>query len=199
MIKAEVTVNGTVTRAGAVRDGKEGKQFLSFGVSVVIPAKSGINKTVEVSVAKDYQLGDDTSFATEGKRVNLKGTLTFRKKGDNVFLNMETTEVNTVKPEDKDSIKGDMNFLGKVGSKIDVKDTKNGKKYLSTSGFSTTKEGEEFVYTWVRFIQFDASKPEWLVPKTPIDVKGTLELGVYNDKLDISCRVSELKQWIKQQ
>ena len=44
MIKAEVTVNGTVTRAGAVRDGKEGKQFLSFGVSVVIPAKSGINR-----------------------------------------------------------------------------------------------------------------------------------------------------------
>jgi hypothetical protein len=92
-----------------------------------------------------------------------------------------------------------MTFFGKVGNKIEVKDSKNGKKFLSTSGFSTTKEGEEFEYTWVRFIQFEAEKPEWLVPKAGIEVKGKLELDVYNDKLDISCRVSELKEWVKQQ
>lgn len=200
MIKAEVNVIGTVSRTAVVRDGKEGTKFVTFGVSVVILAKSGINKTVEISVAKDYQLGDDISLIqAKDNRVGLKGTITFRKKGDNLYLNMEASEVNVVKPEDKDIIEGDMTFLGKVGNKIEVKDSKNGKKFLSISGFSTTKEGEDFEYTWVRFIQFEAEKPEWLVPKAGIEVKGKLELDVYNDKLDISCRVSELKEWVKQQ
>ena len=200
MIKAEVNVIGTVSRTAVVRDGKEGTKFVTFGVSVVIPAKSGINKTVEISVAKDYQLGDDISLCqTKDNRVGLKGTLIFRKKGDSLYLNMEASEVSAAKAEEKDSIEGEMTFLGKAGNKIEVKDSKNGKKFLSNSGFSTTKEGEEFEYTWVRFIQFDAEKPEWLVPKAGIEVKGKLELGVYNDKLDISCRVSELKEWVKQQ
>ena len=200
MIKAEVNVIGTVSRTAVVRDGKEGTKFVTFGVSVVILAKSGINKTVEISVAKDYQLGDDISLIqTKDNRVGLKGNITFRKKGDNLYLNMEASEINVAKPEDKDIIEGDMTFLGKVGNKIEVKDSKNVKKFLSTSGFSTTKEGEEFEYTWVRFIQFEAEKPEWLVPKAGIEVKGKLELDVYNDKLDISCRVSELKEWVKQQ
>ena len=159
MIKAEVNVIGTVSRTAVVRDGKEGTKFVTFGVSVVILAKSGINKTVEISVAKDYQLGDDISLIqTKDNRVGLKGTITFRKKGDNLYLNMEASEVNVVKPEDKDIIEGDMTFLGKVGNKIEVKDSKNGKKFLSTSGFSTTKEGEDFEYTWVRFIQFEAAR-----------------------------------------
>ena len=117
------------------------------------------------------------------------------------FVNFDPADFlkRLAKPEDKDTIEGDMTFLGKVGNKIEVKDSKNGKKFLSTSGFSTTKEGEEFEYTWVRFIQFEAEKPEWLVPKAGIEVKGKLELDVYNDKLDISCRVSELKEWVKQQ
>jgi len=200
MIKAEVNVIGTISRTAVVRDGKEGTKFITFGVYVVIPAKSGINKTVEISVARDYQLGDNlATVQTKDNRVNMKGTLTFRKKGDNMYLNMECKEINAAKADDKDTLEGEMSFLGKVGNKIEVKESKKGNKFLSTSGFSTTKEGEEFEYTWVRFIQFNAEKPDWLVPKAGIDVKGTLELGVYNDKLDISCRVSEMKEWIKQQ
>ena len=128
MIKAEVNVIGTVSRTAVVRDGKEGTKFVTFGVSVVILAKSGINKTVEISVAKDYQLGDDISLIqTKDNRVGLKGNITFRKKGDNLYLNMEASEINVAKSEDKDIIEGDMTFLGKVGNKIEVKDSKNGK------------------------------------------------------------------------
>ena len=46
MIKCNVTVCGTITRSAQMRTNKEGKAFLAFGVSVVIPAKSGINKTI---------------------------------------------------------------------------------------------------------------------------------------------------------
>ena len=69
----------------------------------------------------------------------------------------------------------------------------------SKAGFSTSKEDENFEYIWVRFVQFETERPEWLADKTPIDVKGTLELCVYNDKLEIGCRVNELKPWEKEQ
>ena len=52
MIKCNVTVCGTVSRQAQMRANKEGTQFASFGINIVIPAKSGINKTVEISVAK---------------------------------------------------------------------------------------------------------------------------------------------------
>ncbi len=52
MIKCNVTVCGTVSRQTQMRANKEGTQFASFGINIVIPAKSGINKTVEISVAK---------------------------------------------------------------------------------------------------------------------------------------------------
>ena len=50
MIKCNVTVCGTVCRQAQMRANKEGKQFISFGISVVVQAKTGINKTVEISV-----------------------------------------------------------------------------------------------------------------------------------------------------
>ena len=59
MIKCNVTVCGTVSREAAVRTDKAGKPFVSFALNVVIPARNGINKTIEVSVAKD---GNDTDL-----------------------------------------------------------------------------------------------------------------------------------------
>ena len=56
MIKCNVTVCGTVSRQAQMRANKEGTQFASFGINIVIPAKSGINKTVEISVAKTTYL-----------------------------------------------------------------------------------------------------------------------------------------------
>ena len=62
MIKCNVTVCGTVSKVATCRTNKEGKAFVSFAMNIVIPAKSGINKTIEVSVIKDgeEQLGTRT-------------------------------------------------------------------------------------------------------------------------------------------
>ena len=94
MIKCNVTVCGTITRSAQMRTNKEGKAFLAFGVSVVIPAKSGINKTFEISVAKDGGM-DELNGLASGTRVELVGVLTFHKKDDTIFLNMSATGVNT--------------------------------------------------------------------------------------------------------
>jgi coproporphyrinogen III oxidase len=64
MIKCNVTVAGTITRSAQMRTNKDGKAFLAFGVSVVIPAKNGINKTFEISVAKDGGMDELSGLTT---------------------------------------------------------------------------------------------------------------------------------------
>ena len=36
-----------------------------------------------------------------------------------------------------------------------------------------------------------------MVPKAGVEAKGELQLGVFNDRVDITCRVSELKEYVK--
>lgn len=199
MIKAEVTVCGTISKIAAVRNGKEGRQFVSFGIQTVVKAKSSINKTIDISVAKDYVEGEDTGVIRQGTRIEVKGTLTFRKKGEALYLNMEASDISLENVSGEDSIVGNLHFLGKASKNVEVKTTKKGDSFIVFSGFSTSKEDENFEYIWVRFVQFETERPEWLADKTPIDVKGTLELSVYNDILEIGCRVNELKPWEKEQ
>ena len=197
MIKCNVTVCGTITRSAQMRTNKEGKAFLAFGVSVVIAAKSGINKTFEISVAKDGGM-DELNGLSSGTRVEMVGVLTFHKKDDTIFLNMSATGVNTFNAPAEDSVKGTIEFRGTVGNKIEEKKDKKDKPYLVFSAFSSEKVGEGYSFTWVRFMHFGQGKPEWMEGKCGIDAKGELQLSIYNDRLDITCRVAELTQWEKQ-
>ena len=63
--------------------------------------------------------------------------------------------------------------------------------------FSAEKIGEEFAFTWVRFVCFVEEKEEWLQPKATIEAKGDLEISVYNERLNLGCKVAELSQWEK--
>ncbi len=79
-----------------------------------------------------------------------------------------------------------------------MKNDKKGNAYLAFSAFSTEKVGEEFAFTWVRFVRFSPDREDWLVEKANIEAKGQLELSVYNDRLNIGCRLTELAKWDKQ-
>ena len=197
MIKCNVTICGTISRAAQMRTGKEGKPFMSMGVNVVIPAKSGINKTVEISVAKDGSSQEELASYPVGSRVEVAGMLTFHKKGEAFYFNLSATGINTFDASDDDSIKGDIEFRGTLGSKIEDKTDKKGKPFCVFSAFSSEKNGDDYDYTWVRFLHFGESRKEWMQPKTGIDAKGELQMSVYNDRIDIGCRVSELSQWDK--
>lgn len=50
---------------------------------------------------------------------------------------------------------------------------------------------------WVRFVRFSEEKEEWLQSKATIEAKGELEISVYNDRLNLGCKVAELNQWEK--
>ena len=197
MIKCNVTICGTVSRAAQMRANKEGKPFLTFGVNVVIPAKSGINKTIEISVAKDGGTNDELSQYAVGSRVEVVGVLTFHKKGEALYFNMSATGINNFDAPGDDSVKGDIEFRGSLGNKIESKTDKKGNPFLVFSAFSTEKNGEDFAFTWVRFMQFGETQKDWMAPKAGIEAKGELQLGVFNDRLDITCRVSELKEYEK--
>ena len=194
MIKCNVSVCGTVSKAAVVRNGKDGMPFTTYSVDVVVPAKKGINKTVMVSCIMD---GDCAEAIVVGNRIDVKGVLTFKKKDDNLYFNLKGVEVSQPAAESKDSIVGDMDFKGKVGKDIDMKKDKNGKAFLMFSAFSAEKIGEEFAFTWVRFVRFSEEKEEWLQSKATIEAKGELEISVYNDRLNLGCKVAELNQWEK--
>ena len=95
MIKCNVTVCGTVCRQAQMRANKEGKQFISFGISVVVQAKTCINKTVEISVAKDGDNQAELVNYPVGSRIEVAGVLQFHKKGDALYLNLSASGVNT--------------------------------------------------------------------------------------------------------
>ncbi len=194
MIKCNVSVCGTVSKAAVVRNGKNGMPFTTYSIDVVVPAKKGINKTVMVSCIMD---GDCAEAIVVGNRIDVKGVLTFKKKDDNLYFNLKGIEVSQPAAESKDGIVGDMDFKGKVGKDIDMKKDKNGKTFLMFSAFSAEKIGEEFAFTWVRFVRFVEEKEEWLQPKGTIEAKGDLEISVYNERLNLGCKVAELSQWEK--
>ena len=194
MIKCNVSVCGTVSKAAVVRNGKDGMPFTTYSVDVVVPAKKGINKTVMVSCIMD---GGCAEAIVVGNRIDVKGVLTFKKKDDNLFFNLKGVEVSQPATESKDGIVGDMEFKGKVGKDIDMKNDKKGKTFLMFSAFSAEKIGEDFAFTWVRFVRFSEEREEWLQPKTTIEAKGELEISVYNDRLNLGCKVAELNQWEK--
>ena len=197
MIKCNVTVCGTISKAAVVRTNNENKAFTAFAVNCVIPARNGIDKTVEISVAKDGEEHNRADY-TVGKRVEISGVLTFKKRGDNLYFNMSASSVNLTVASNEDSIKGEMLFRGKTGKNIEEKTDKKGKNFLQFSAFSAEKVNDGFEYLWVRFLGFDREREEWLQPQTGIEAKCELELSVYNDKLNIACKVSEMSEYVKQ-
>ena len=198
MIKCYVTINGTVSRTATVRTNSEGQSFICFSVKATIPAKSGVGKQVEISVSKDGGETDATQYAV-GVRVEMQGTLTFRKRGDNLYLNFHADTVDFAPASGKDGIEGDIEFRGTIGKQVEEKTDKKGGKYLVFSAFSTEKDGETFAFTWVRFIRFSTEREAFLAPKAGITAKGKLELSSYLDKLNIGCRVEELAEWVKKE
>ena len=198
MIKCNVTINGTVSRAATVRTNSEGRTFICFGVKATIPAKSGAGKQVEISVSKDGGETDTALYAV-GARVEMQGTLTFRKRDNNLYLNFHADAVDFAPASDKDCITGDIEFRGTIGKQVEEKTDKKGGKYLVFSAFSTEKDGEAFAFTWVRFIRFSTEREAFLAPKAGITAKGKLELSAYLDKLNIACRVEELAEWVKKE
>ena len=195
MIKCNVTIIGHVFRAPEIKNDREGNPFVTFGVSSELK-DNGESRDIDISVACDGE--DDVILGlSSGDRVKVKGVMTLRKREDVVFFNLSANEVK--KTNEKDKIEGTMNFRGTLGGK-DIQE-KLGKKgaYRVFDAYSAEKIAEDkFSYIWVHFVDFSEERPECLVPKAGINAEGALELNLFNDRLDIGCRVKSLSEWEKQ-
>ena len=198
MIKCNVTVNGVISRAASMRTGKEGKAYISFAVKVNVSSKDGDScKAVEVSVLQEGNSNELAQYSS-GTRVELKGSLTFRKRESNFYFNFHADSVDFSPVNNQDGIVGSMEFKGTIGKQVDEKMDKKGRQYLIFSAFSTEKDGDVFEYTWVRFIRFSPEHEAFLTPKGKVHINGTLEISIYQDKINLGCRVEEISEWAKQ-
>lgn len=195
MIKCKVTIIGTVSRGAEIKTSKDGSSFIAFGIQTVLGADSDDKKTMDISVAMD---GNDVSKFDfmRGSRVCVEGNLSLRKRDDITYYNLSCDSIKST-DEPKDNISGTMSFKGTLSSKeINEREGKKG-AYRYFDAFSTEKDGDKFVYTWVHFIDFSSVKPEWLQPKTGIDAEGELEFSVYNGRESLNCRIDTLTLWDK--
>ncbi|MDD3063265.1 MAG: hypothetical protein PHX50_10620 [Massilibacteroides sp.] len=198
MIKAEATVNGIISRSAMMKTGKDGKPFTAMTVKVDVTDRNGGGISVEISVGKDGYDTNEAALLTIGQRVEIVGTMNFKKRSEHLYVNLSAKQI-TLNPASKtDSVTGDVEFKGTLGKQIDRKNDKNGSSYQIFSGFSTEKVAETFEFTWVRFVRFSNDECKALAPSSKVEIKGELELGCYQEKLNLSCRVNEISEWVKQ-
>lgn len=195
MIKCNVTVCGIIGRDATTRTTKEGKPFLTFPLQALIPSTGGETKAIVIDVSKDS--GQEESFGySSGSRVEITGTLYLKHRGDNLYFNLFADEIRNADGNANDAIKGELAFRGKVGQHIEEKRDKKDKPYTMFSAFSTEKVNDGFEYLWVRFFCFGKEREAWLQPGVKVDAKGELSLSAHNGKVNVSCRVEELAQYV---
>ena len=195
MIKCEVSVCGTINKEAIIRTNKDGKSFMSFAMNIVLPTTSG-SKVIDVSVLCDNDRNYDLSKFCVGTRLNISGTLLFKKRGDNLYLNLYAEGFEFENVAAIDSIKGSMQFRGKLGKTIEEKTDKKGNKYHTFSGVSSEKVSDGFEYIWVSFFDFSQALNDAIKPETKVEIAGSLDLSFYKDKLTISSRVKNISQYV---
>ena len=89
-----------------------------------------------------------------------------------------------------------MEFKGRTGNKeIHLLTDKRNKQFQTFSAFSKEASVESATFIWVHFLNFNPEKADWLKPATSISVRGTLDLKLYNNNLDVGCQVKEIYEW----
>lgn len=200
MIKCNVKLVGVLTNQPQIRKNKDNEEFISFDVTTTLPDKGeGTKQTISVAMKKE-----DLAKAThpDGTRVQLEGTLMFHKTKDNLYVNLSAASISADGVPEADSITGDIEFRGTIGNDVQQKTDKNQKPYILFSAYSSEKVGDDYTYTWVSFLQFDTTKPDWMTAKPGIHATGKLQLSIYKDKtgagrLEIGCTAKSIEQWEK--
>lgn len=197
MIKCEVEVCATITRAASIKETKDGKSFLSFGVQLPIVGKDGARKDLELGVSVDGGKGEKSNY-TVGRKVNLLGILTIRKKDGTTYFNLRANGgAEVCKSSEASKIEGSMEFMGKIGKNgVETHTNKKGSEYKTFSAFSCDKYDDKAEFTWVRFFYFKPKDGEdFLKDNTYVKVKGKLQFGVFRDNVSLDCVVEEVSPW----
>lgn len=198
MIKCELEkLCAVISRKAEVKEGKNGQSFLSFSVKLPIKGRNNTSKELEISVTAD---GDKTKAMvfSVGKRVNIFGTITIRKKDGRQYFNCRSERVELTSSTNEDMLAGTLSFRGKTGKKdvVSQKDKKD-KVFKVFSAYSSDKNDGNTEFSWVRFLCFNESLDlSFVKPSTYIEASGDVQFDIYNDAISISCIIKEVKPWV---
>lgn len=197
MIKADVTVIGNVVQPPQVKQNPRG-YFYTAVVRSSVPQKEGGTQDILISLSAPQAASAGLEQLQAGQGVSLKGTLYFRKNGDQVYYNMNVAQCVPVVQGTADSLTGDLTMIGFLGTRApEVRNGKGGKPFMNFSAYSVDGEGDERAFTWVRFIRFSGDVEPFLVPKALVLASGAMELQFYQGKLSISCRLAGVQPYVK--
>lgn len=206
MIKAEVKVIGTIKRSASIRTDKNNQPYLSFIVTMALPDAKVSSNSIDAFVSYPKGRQSDVPQLVEGVRVAIQGTLDIRHKDDSLLFYLSAEAVTTENVPELDAVTGTLSFRGHLKKEnfCEEKNDKNGNPYLVFSAYSAEKVGENFVSTWVNFMRFpnkgagiETIKPEWMHSKTHIEVNGEMQLSSYNGKVQLSCKVVDMREYVK--
>ena len=204
MIKAEVTITGTVQRSASIRTDRNNQPYVSFLMSVSMADGTG-TKDISVFVSLPQAQQSDLSLYTEGQRITASGTMDIRRKNDALSFYLTARLVTVDNVPALDAISGTLSFRGylKKENIFEERTSKNGRPYLLFSAYSSEKVGDSFVSTWVTFMRFPEKNatiesiiPEWLRPRAHVDITGDLRIYFYKDAPSLSCIVREMTEHI---
>lgn len=194
MIKCNVKLCGTVKYPAKVKSRQDGSNYTSFVLEVPLTATKGEPVSIDVNVAID---NFDHTILTGGKRVAVEGVMNIKgAPGKMMYFNMSASSI-VLDAEEEPGVSGDMEFRGTLCKDIVTPTDKKGNKYLRFSAYSTDKVGENFYSVFVRFVRFESEIPAFMVPKVKIEAKGTLRISSFNSNVDLNCKLTELKEWVK--
>ena len=199
MIKCEdFTVCAVISKAAEVKQNGDGHPFITFNVRVPVKGRDG-SGYLTISVSADGDRGD-TSFYSQDRRVTVHGTLSLRKKGDNIYYNLRADDLRIENSNVSYRLEGKMYFKGKVGKKgvTEKKDSK-GNPFQTFSAYSSDRNGDTTEFIWVRFLNFKPCHEPFLAAGSFIEVKGDLQLSFYKGKVSVECVVAEVSQWVLEQ
>ena len=120
----------------------------------------------------------------------------FKKRGENLYLNLYAEGFEFENVAAIDSIKGSMQFRGKLGKTIEEKTDKKGNKYHTFSGVSSEKVSDGFEYIWISFFDFSQVLDDAIKPETKVEIAGTLDLSFFKEKLTISSRIKSVSPYV---
>ena len=205
MIKAEVNVTGTVKRNAGIRTDRNNNPYLSLLLTVCLPDAKQTNHSIDVFVSLPNARQEDVYTYTEGSRLTVNGSMDFRKKEEELQFYLTGNLVSIENVTDLDAIGGTMTFRGhlKKENVYEQKTDKNGQPYIVFSAYSSEKVGESVVSTWVNFMRFpekdaDISSilPDWMRPKSHVDITGDLQVSSYGGTVRLSCRVRDIQEHV---
>ena len=118
---------------------------MAFPLRVQIPVTDGQATPIVVDVSKEAA-GEDAAGYRNGSRVEVLGTMYFKRRGDKLYFNLFADEIRTAAADATDKVEGKLSFRGKVGQNIEEKRDRKEQPYTMFSAFSAEKVEDGFEY-----------------------------------------------------